>query len=74
MDFLAGLNHLKVYELMVNIGRGVVVHPLGALANLSLWFKDCGMVVEEGQSWVVVGTSGAGRDLLLQVGTNHYNS
>jgi len=78
MDFPAGLNRPKADEPMVNIGRGSAVHPLGTAANSrkstpSIWFENCDMVVEEGQSWVVVGTSGAGKDLLLQVGAKSYN-
>jgi hypothetical protein len=30
------------------------------------------MVVKEGQAWVVVGTSGAGKDVLLQVGGSRH--
>ena len=73
MDFPAGLSHPKAGEPMVNIGRSSAVYPLGAYASSqrsvpTLRFEDCEMVVEEGQAWVVVGTSGAGKDVLLQVG------
>jgi len=72
MDFPAGLSHPKAEEPIVNIGRNSAVYPLGASANPqkstpSLRFEDCGMVVEKGQTWAVVGTSGAGKDVLLQV-------
>ena len=74
--FPPGLSHPRVGEPITNIGRGSAVHPLGASANSrkstpSLRFEDCEMVVEDGQSWVVVGTSGAGKDVLLQVGTRY---
>jgi len=72
MDFPAGLSHPKAEEPIVNIGRNSAVYPLGAAASSqrsipSLRFEDCEMVVEEGQAWVVVGASGAGKDVLLQV-------
>lgn len=72
MDFPAGLTHPKAEEPIVSIGKNSVVYPLGVSTNSrkstpSLRFEDCGMVVEEGQAWVVVGTSGAGKDVLLQV-------
>ncbi|KAF9650289.1 P-loop containing nucleoside triphosphate hydrolase protein [Thelephora ganbajun] len=71
MDFLVGLSHPKAEQPIVNIGRNSAVYPLGASASSqrsipSLRFEDCDMVVEEGQAWVVVGTSGAGKDVLLQ--------
>ena len=72
MDFPVGLSHPKAEEPIVNIGRNSAVYPLGASASSqrsvpNLRFEDCEMVVEEGQAWVVVGTSGAGKDVLLQV-------
>jgi ABC-type glutathione transport system ATPase component len=72
MDFPAGLRHPQAEEPIVNVGRNSAVYPLGASASPqrttpSLRFEDCEMVVEEGQAWVVVGTSGAGKDVLLQV-------
>ena len=69
MDFPAGLTHPEAEVPIVNISRNSAVYPLGASANSipSLRFEDCGMVVEEGQVWVVVGTSGAGKNVLLQV-------
>ena len=62
---------------MVNIGRNSAIYPLGAAVNSqrtnpSLHFKDCGMVVEEGQAWVVVGTGGAGKDVLFQVSNSYH--
>lgn len=78
MCFPAGVSHPKAVEPIVNIGMNSAVYPLGASANSqrstpSLCFEDCGMVIEEGQAWVVVGTSGAGKDVLLQVGKRpHY--
>lgn len=68
----AGMSHPKAVSPIVNIGMNSAVYPLGASANSqrstpSLRFEDCEMVVEEGQAWVVVGTSGAGKDVLLQV-------
>jgi len=78
MDFPAGLSHPKAKVPIVNIGSNSAVYPLGAAASSqrsipSLRFEDCEMVVEEGQAWVVVGTSGAGKDVLLQVcGSYHY--
>lgn len=76
MDFPAGLSHPNAEEPIINIGRSSAVYPLGASANPqrsvpSLRFEDCEMVVEEGQAWVVVGTSGAGKDVLLQVGRSY---
>lgn len=76
MDFPVGLSHLVAEEPVVNIGRGSAVYPLGASASSqrsvpSLRFEDCEMVVEEGQAWVVVGTSGVGKDVLLQVGRSY---
>ena len=72
MDFPTGLTHPKTGKPVISIGKNSAVYPLGAPANSqrstpSLRFEDCGMVVEEGQAWVVVGTSGAGKDVLLQV-------
>lgn len=72
MDFPVGLSHPKAEEPIVNICRNSAVYPLGASASSqrsipNLRFEDCEMVVEEGQAWVVVGTSGAGKDVLLQV-------
>lgn len=77
MDFPAGLTHSKVAESIVNIGRNSAVYPLGAAVNSQksnpgLRFKDCGMVVEEDQAWVVIGTGGAGKDMLFQVRRNYY--
>ena len=78
MDFPAGLSHPKAGEPIVNIGRNSAVYPLGVPASSqrsipSLRFESCEMVVEEGQAWVVVGTSGAGKDVLLQVSSSrHY--
>ena len=76
MDFPVVLTHPKAGDPIVSIGRHSAVYPLGAPANSrksspSLRFEDCEMVVEEGQAWVVVGTSGAGKDILLQVGRSH---
>ena len=79
MDFPAAVRHPKAEEPIVNIGRNSAVYPLGASASSqrstpSLLFEDCEMVVEEGQAWAVVGTSGAGKDALLQVSGNpHYS-
>ena len=72
MDFPGGVRHPKAEVPIVNIGRNSAVHLLGASPSLqrstpSLRFEDCEMVVEEDQAWVVVGTSGAGKDVLLQV-------
>jgi ABC-type glutathione transport system ATPase component len=77
MDFPAGLSHSKAEEPIVNIGRNSAVYPLGASASSqrstpSLRFEDCEMVVEEAQAWVVVGTSGAGKDALLQVSRSYH--
>ena len=78
MDFPAGVRHPRAEDPIVNIGRNSVVHPLGVSASPqkstpSLRFEDCEMVVEEGQAWVVVGTSGAGKDVLLRVSrSSHY--
>jgi len=79
MDFPAGVRHPKAEDPIVNIGRNSTVHPLGAPASTQrstpvLRFEDCEMVVEEGQAWVVVGTSGAGKDILLQASkSSHYD-
>jgi len=77
VDFPAGLSHPKAEEPIVNIGKNSAVYPLGASASSrrstpSLLFEDCEMVVKEGQAWVVVGTSGAGKDVLLQVGRSYH--
>jgi len=77
MDFPAGLSHPKAEVPIVNIEKNSAVYPLGASASSrrstpSLRFEDCEMVVEEGQAWVVVGTSGAGKDVLLQVSSRSY--
>ena len=79
MDFPAGLSHPKAEEPIVNIGKNSAVYPLGASANSqrstpSLRFEDCEMVAEDGQAWVVVATSGAGKDILLQVSRNYHCS
>ena len=76
MDFPAGLTHPKSTDSIVNIGRNSAIYPLGAAVNSlgsnpSLRFEDCGMVVEEGQAWAVVGTGGAGKDVLLQVSRSY---
>ena len=76
MDFPVVLTHPKAGEPIVSIGKHSAVYPLGAPANSqksvpSLRFGDCEMVVEEGQAWVVVGASGVGKDVLLQVCRNH---
>lgn len=72
MDFPDGLTRPKAKEPIVNFGKNSAIYPLGAAVNShksnpSLYFEDCGMVIEEGQAWVVVGTGGAGKDALFQV-------
>lgn len=79
MNFPTGLSHPKVEESIVNIGKNSAVYPLGASASSqrsipNLRFEDCEMVVEEGQAWVVVGTSGAGKDVLLQASKSYHYS
>ena len=79
MDFPAGLSHPKAEESIVNIEKNSAVYPLGVSASSqrsipSLRFENCEMAVEEGQAWVVVGTSGAGKDVLLQVCRSYHYS
>jgi ABC-type glutathione transport system ATPase component len=79
MDFPAGLAHSKAREPIVNIGINSAIYPLGAAVNSqrsnpSLRLEGCGMVVEEGQAWVVVGTSGVGKDVLFQVSRSYQYS
>lgn len=79
------LRHVRAYSLarfpraseplssepIVSIEKSAV-YPLGTSAKTSPpLLRDFRLVIKDGEAWAVVGTSGAGKDALIQVGNQN---
>jgi ABC-type molybdenum transport system ATPase subunit/photorepair protein PhrA len=80
------LRHVRAYSLgrfsrtrkplssepIVSIENSAV-YPLGTSEKTSKpLLREFRLVIEEGEAWAIVGTSGAGKDALIQVGNQKH--